>query len=262
MDLRSTTPLAEMNLVNVSPSQGTLGLADPRRLRPGDRSQSVLWQRLQTTNPAWHMPSAMRTVDAGAVALLGAWIDADPTRDFDLDGVPDDSDVCSWVMNPMQTDQDRDRVGDNCDNCRFVENLDQADTDRDWSGDTCDSVCVDGMLTRITSVQPPAQGAGLLVEILGTGFSPNARVEIGGLTASVVRAGAHLLATVPALPVASVQRVVVVNPEGCRSQEVVKLTINAAPPACGLLGFELLVAPLGLAAWRAHGRRHGARGWR
>ena len=138
MDLRSTTPLAEMNVVNVSPTQGTLGLADPRRLRPGDRSRSVLWQRLQTTNPAWHMPSAMRTVDAGAVALLGAWIDADPTRDLDLDGVPDDSDVCSSVMNPMQTDQDRDRVGDNCDNCLLAPNPTQIDADQDGYGNACD----------------------------------------------------------------------------------------------------------------------------
>lgn len=147
MDLRSTASLAEMNVVNVRPTHGALGLADPRRVLPGDHSRSVLWQRLQTLNPAWHMPSAMRTVDANAAALVGAWIDEDPTRDLDVDGVPDDSDVCSAVIDPLQSDQDRDRVGDACDNCILVANgpkqLDaggasQRDADHDGYGNVCD----------------------------------------------------------------------------------------------------------------------------
>jgi uncharacterized repeat protein (TIGR03806 family) len=246
MDLRSTTPLSSMNVVNVPPTQGSAGLTNPLRLLPGNPNQSMLWHRVQTTNTAWHMPAAMRVVDSWAVAMLGAWIFLDPTRDTDFDGIPTDSDVCPAVSNPAQADQDRDRVGDVCDNCSSAANPDQANKDGDAVGDVCDSYCI-GTVTSLTSVNPTVQSPGITVDLSGTGFSPNARVQIGGVDVTVARMPGHLLATVPSLPTGSVQPVVVINPEGCRSQEARTVTI-AAPRACGLLGLEVLAWPLFAAA--------------
>ena len=251
MDFRSTTPIASMNVVNVPPTQGSAGLTNPMRLLPGNPSQSMLWFRLQSTNPALHMPAAMRLVDSSAVSLLGAWIFLDPTKDPDHDGVPTDSDVCPAVANPAQGDQDRDHVGDVCDNCSSIPNQDQANTDGDTVGDVCDSLCV-GTVTKLTSVTPNVRTSASACDLVGTGFSPNARVQIGGVNATVTRMGGHLLATVPSLPTGSVQPVVVINPEGCRSQELRTITV-AAPEACGLLGIEVLLLPLfaaGLGAFR------------
>jgi hypothetical protein len=53
--------------------------------------------------------------DPLAASLLAAWIDGDPTRDGDGDGVPDDLDVCPLDPDPGQPDADGDDVGDACD---------------------------------------------------------------------------------------------------------------------------------------------------
>ncbi len=189
LDLRVTAPIASTNLVNVPPTEGTLGLPIPFRIAPSSKLGSVLWWRMLTTIPAWHMPAAMRISDANAVALVGEWIDADPTRDSDLDGVPDDSDVCIAVSNPLQGDQDQDRKGDGCDNCPVAANPGQEDTDQDGLGDVCDAVCSGGVVTQLTSIDPLAQRPGLAIDLAGTGFSPEARVEIGGMAAPLLPTG-------------------------------------------------------------------------
>ncbi len=42
MDMRYAALLGDMNLIDVSPSEGDLGLSEPRRIKPGRRSESVL----------------------------------------------------------------------------------------------------------------------------------------------------------------------------------------------------------------------------
>lgn len=253
LDLRASTPLGAMNVVNVAPSEGSAGLVSPLRLLPGNKAQSLLWHRVQTTNPAWHMPSAMKVVDATAVSALGAWIDADPTLDGDGDGIPDDTDVCPMLPTPSQRDGEADQVGDACDNCPSAANRGQEDGDGDAVGDVCDDRCV-GPVTRITRVTPTTQAPGLSVEVEGTGLSPSAKVLIGGVETSYSRIGGDLHAIVPALAAGTQAGVVVVNPEGCRSQETIPITVSA-PASCGLLGLEALAAPL-LAAALARRRRN------
>jgi uncharacterized repeat protein (TIGR03806 family) len=254
LDLRATTSLLAMNLLAVTPTEGNLGLTNPYRMLPGDKSRSVLWQRVQSANPAVHMPAAMRVVDANAAALLGEWIDRGPAIDLDHDGIADDSDVCLGISNPLQGDQDRDRVGDVCDNCPSLPNPTQEDTDRDGIGDACDSVCIGGQVTRLAAIAPTTQSGGLWITLEGTGFSPNARVQIGGVEATVLSVGGQLTAQVPpAIAVGSHASVVVINPEGCRSQETVAL-LAGAPPSCGLLGIEALL-PIGAALLLSRRRR-------
>jgi len=122
MDLRFATDLADMNLVNVPPTQGTLGLSSPMRLLPGDRTRSMLWHRVQTTG-AGRMPQISSVPDALAVALLGQWIDEDPTNggDADGDGVLDGADNCAQIANANQSDvggvgtgSGPDGIGDAC----------------------------------------------------------------------------------------------------------------------------------------------------
>ena len=59
-------------------------------------------------------------------------------RDTDNDGIPDRSDVCPAVADPLQEDGDLDGVGDACDNCINAPNPTQADADEDRFGDVCD----------------------------------------------------------------------------------------------------------------------------
>lgn len=251
LDLRSGTSLTGMNVVNVAPTEGSLGLASPMRVLPGNKSRSVLWHRLQSADPAIHMPAALRVVDPTGVSVIGAWIDADPRIDGDGDGVPSDSDLCPSISDAGQADTDGDHVGNVCDRCVTLANRDQSDLDTDGTGDVCDDRCV-GPVTTIAEILPAAQRVGQSVEITGTGFSPNARVLIGGLEAAVSRPSGRLLAVVPALAYGYAVPVVVVNPEGCRSLDARALTI-AEPMACGLLGFEAL-APVALACLRRRRR--------
>lgn len=63
-----------------------------------------------------------------------------PISDQDGDGIPDSSDNCRTVPNPLQEDNgDHDGVGDACDNCPTVSNPTQADSDHDGVGDACDN---------------------------------------------------------------------------------------------------------------------------
>ncbi len=60
--------------------------------------------------------------------------------DDDYDGIPNATDNCSLVYNPLQEDTDEDLIGDSCDNCPFVYNpIQTEDTDGDGVGDPCDN---------------------------------------------------------------------------------------------------------------------------
>ena len=91
----------------------------------------------------------------------------------------------------------------------------------------------------------------------GSGFGPGAQVRVGGVAATAVTnlAPSSLSFQVPTgLTTGQSYGVEVVNPEGCRSQEVVNLTIGNPPSSCGLTGFEAF-ALLGLVAGARRLRR-------
>jgi hypothetical protein len=166
----------------------------------------------------------------------------------DRDGVLDAIDNCVDVPN-NQLDGEGDGAGDACDNCVAKGNADQADTDSDGTGNVCDNLCV-GTTTTVTSLVPATRKKGQAFQVVGTGFGPSAEVWIGSVQVAATEDGGALLAQVPTGPALSVgtHPVKVVNPEGCESQEIATLTVQAAGSSCGLTGVEpfLLFGLLGV----------------
>lgn len=78
MDLRFEAPLAAMNLVGVRPQNGSLGLADAYRVKPGAKDSSVLWERIPRRDATQMPPLATTAADPLAVSLIGQWVDAGP----------------------------------------------------------------------------------------------------------------------------------------------------------------------------------------
>jgi uncharacterized repeat protein (TIGR03806 family) len=121
LDLRYRTLLGDMSLIGVAPTEGTLGLPNAQRIRPGVKEQSVLWARVASTDPAIHMPAGSLVPDPLAVSVLGAWIDTGlAVLDSDADGDADAADNCPYEPNASQSDAggwlsvSPDGVGDAC----------------------------------------------------------------------------------------------------------------------------------------------------
>jgi uncharacterized repeat protein (TIGR03806 family) len=74
LDLRATTPLAEMGLCNVEPAQGDLGIEGARLLVPGDPGRSILLQRAARRGEDQMPPLGSNSLDLKGVLLLEAWI--------------------------------------------------------------------------------------------------------------------------------------------------------------------------------------------
>jgi hypothetical protein len=177
--------------------------------------------------------------------------------DRDLDGVLNGKDNCPGVANANQTDTDTDGVGDACDNCPNKYNPDQKDTDDNGVGDVCQAQCFGfAQPTAITATTTAQTFPGENLGISGTGFAADSQVWIGGVqSTSVQNTGAQLTAVIPeTLPLNQALPVVVVNPEGCQSQQTVTLTL-VPNGACGLLGIEPFALIAGLAGLRSLRRR-------
>jgi uncharacterized repeat protein (TIGR03806 family) len=121
LDLRYRVLLGGMNVIGVTPSEGSLGLPNAQRVRVGSKAQSVLWARVGSTDPNIHMPVGSYVPDPLAVSLLGSWIDTGlATIDSDGDGDPDPADNCDYEANASQTDgggwltTSPDGIGDAC----------------------------------------------------------------------------------------------------------------------------------------------------
>jgi hypothetical protein len=198
-------------------------------------------------------PAALQTLAAtpGQEVTYTATTPGSGTRvgiDRDLDGDLNGLDNCSDVANASQADNDSDAVGDVCDNCVAKANGSQSDVDTDGVGDVCDNLCV-GTVTSIASNTASAP-RDAFVKIGGTGFGPSVQVTIGGLPAATTTDGTFLYAKAdPALAVNQSYPVVVVNPEGCQSQENVTVTLTPTL-GCGLTGVEPFVLLGGLALAR------------
>jgi hypothetical protein len=77
MDARYETPLAKQNLINAPAFRGTLGFENAHIVTPGDASRSVMWGRMNTTNPVVRMPQLGRDqIDTNAVQVIADWINS------------------------------------------------------------------------------------------------------------------------------------------------------------------------------------------
>ena len=74
LDLRATTPLAATRTCDVAPVGTDLGIADPRRIAPGDPERSLLLARMGIRGEGQMPPLASNKVDGPATELVRAWI--------------------------------------------------------------------------------------------------------------------------------------------------------------------------------------------
>ena len=120
LDLRFDTPVDEMSLLGVVPSEGNLGVAGALRVDVGDHANSVLWLRVDSDDPALRMAAGTRIRHDEAASLLADWIDLQLPVDPDGDGVDSPGDNCPFDANGPdggpgnQTDGDGDGIGDVC----------------------------------------------------------------------------------------------------------------------------------------------------
>lgn len=107
---------------------------------------------------------------------IGAY-EAPPPPDGDGDGVPDGSDNCPIVPNPVQEDGDGDGVGDACDNCPAIANPDQADADGDGVGDLCEPPA-DLRVSKSANPRVVTSGSNLTYNIRVSNVGPNAATGV------------------------------------------------------------------------------------
>ncbi len=144
-----------------------------------------------------------------SAARPGRWPGVASDGDADGDGVPDETDLCPSVFDPIrpiddgaQRDADGDGLGDACDpdplpidldgdgfandddNCPYRPNADQDDADADGKGDACDP-CPE--LPNPDTVCPPAAAESVRVDALRDGsVALGSRVFVRGLQVTAV----------------------------------------------------------------------------
>jgi uncharacterized repeat protein (TIGR03806 family) len=75
LDLRYDTPFANMQLCNVVPEKGDVGVEDSTNLTPGQPMESTTWLRMNALPNDGRMPQiGTYQIDDGGVKLIGDWI--------------------------------------------------------------------------------------------------------------------------------------------------------------------------------------------
>jgi uncharacterized repeat protein (TIGR03806 family) len=74
LDLRFSTPLGQMNICNVAPTAGDLGMVNSKILVVGDPSTSILVKRMQALDDTQMPPLGRSVVDTQAVQVVSDWI--------------------------------------------------------------------------------------------------------------------------------------------------------------------------------------------
>ncbi|HZV36384.1 MAG TPA: chitobiase/beta-hexosaminidase C-terminal domain-containing protein, partial [Verrucomicrobiae bacterium] len=77
-DARYETPLANQSITNF-PAQYSLGVDNACVIKPDDIWRSMIYQRMNSTNPAIKMPTLARNlIDSNAVQVIASWINSLP----------------------------------------------------------------------------------------------------------------------------------------------------------------------------------------
>jgi uncharacterized repeat protein (TIGR03806 family) len=76
IDLRDSVPFAAMNICNVAPNKGDLGVMGPKRLAPNDLTRSIILLRMQAPDKLrGRMPQlASSVLDPIGIGLVTSWI--------------------------------------------------------------------------------------------------------------------------------------------------------------------------------------------
>jgi len=76
LDFRFSTAFKNMNMCNVNPQQGDLGISQAKLLVPGMPQQSILIERIRLNNQNRMPPIGSNVLDTMAITLLSDWVSA------------------------------------------------------------------------------------------------------------------------------------------------------------------------------------------
>ncbi len=75
IDFRFQAESSNMEIANVAPELGDLGIPGAKRLKPGHKEESILWERMERRGAYQMPPLGSDLIDQRGKELLGRWID-------------------------------------------------------------------------------------------------------------------------------------------------------------------------------------------